>query len=137
VAIHLAVMHEPYLARVLAGEKTIESRFLRVRAAPYDRVAPGDRIWLKRAGGPIVAVARVGAVRQYADLSPGQVVALIDQFRDQLCLDEDFARKARGCRYAVLIWLSDVHVLAAPVPYPRRDRRGWVVVDIGRSDGDP
>lgn len=128
-AIHLVVMREPYLGRVLAGTKTIESRFLRVRAAPYGVVAPGERLLLKRAGGPVVAEATAAAVRQYADLTPDQIDALLKEHASGLRLDDDFAARARGCRYAVLIWLADVRRLAAPLRVEKRDRRAWVRLD--------
>jgi hypothetical protein len=128
VTTHLVVMREPYLTRVLSGEKTVESRFLRVRAAPFDRVAPGDRLLLKRVGGPIVAEATAAAVRQFADLSPERVLALTDAFRDELRLDADFAARAHAARYAVLVWLANVRPLESPRTYAKRDRRGWVVL---------
>jgi hypothetical protein len=133
---HLAIMREPYLTRVLAGRKSIEARFLRVRAAPYGRVAPGDRIWLKRSGGPIVATAQASEVHQHADLAPAQIIALIEQFQGGLQLDDDFIARAQGCRYAVLIWLANVQALATPIHYPRRDRRGWVVLEKLSEKGE-
>ena len=39
VQVHLAVMVEPYLSRVLDGSKTIESRFSRKKIAPWGRVS--------------------------------------------------------------------------------------------------
>jgi ASCH domain len=125
---HIVIMREPYLTRVLSGEKTVESRFLRVRAAPFDRVAPGDRLLLKRVGGPIVATATAGVVRQFADLNRERALALLAQFRDQLRLEDDFLPRVQLTRYAVLIWLADVQPLATPRPYAKRDRRGWVVL---------
>ena len=121
-------MREPYLTRVLSGEKTVESRFLRVRAAPFDRVATGDLLLLKQVGGPIVAEATVAAVRQFIDLTPAHVLELTDAFRDELRLDADFASRAQAARYAVLVWLADVRPLTLPRPYAKRDRRGWVVL---------
>lgn len=126
---HIAIMREPYLTRVLAGEKTIESRFLRVRSAPYDRVSIGDAIGLKRVGGPIVAVAPVMAVRQYADLTPERIAALVAQFGADLRLDPDFIAHIRDRRYAVLIWLGTLRRLPTPIHYAKRDLRGWVTLD--------
>jgi hypothetical protein len=126
---HLAVMVEPYLTRVLSGEKTIESRFARVRAAPYGQIAPGDLIWLKRAGGPIMGSARVAEVHQYAGLTPERVDMLLARWGAALRLEAAFIARIRGCRYATLIWLGDVRALPAPIRYERRDRRGWVVLD--------
>jgi hypothetical protein len=121
-------MREPYLTRVLSGEKTVESRFLQVRIAPFDRVAPGDHLLLKQVGGPIVAKATAAVVRQFADLTPARVLNLTNTFRDELRLDADFAAHAQAARYAVLVWLADVRRLTLPCPYAKRDRRGWVVL---------
>jgi ASC-1-like (ASCH) protein len=126
---HIAIMREPYLTRVLAGQKTIESRFLRVRSLPYDRVSAGDQIGLKRVGGPISAVAPVTAVRQYADLTPERIAALVAQFGADLRLDPDFIARIRDRRYAVLIWLGAVRPLPTPIQYAKRDRRGWVTLE--------
>jgi hypothetical protein len=131
---HLAILREPYLTQVLSGEKTVEARFAWVRVAPYGRVAPGDLIWLKRAGGPIAGVARAAEVRQFANLTPERVDALLEQLVHVLRLHEDFAERARGRRYATLIWLAKVCTLPTPLPYPRRDRRGWVVLDKEASE---
>lgn len=126
---HIAILREPYLWRVLGGEKTIEARFLHVRAAPYGCVAPGDSIGLKRVGGPIIAATRAAEVRHYADLTPARADALIAQFADGLWLEPDFVAQARERRYAVLIWLDAPRRLPAPLRYAKRDRRGWVVLD--------
>ena len=125
---HVVIIREPYLTRVLSGEKTVESRFLHIRAAPFGCVVPGDLLLLKRVGGPIVAEASAGAVREFADLSPARVLALIDAFREQLRLDADFVARAQTARYAVLIWLAELRALDMPRPYAKRDRRGWVVL---------
>jgi hypothetical protein len=135
MAAHLAVMAEPYLARVLAGEKTIESRFARVRAAPYGCVAPGDTIWLKRSGGPIVGLALAAVVRQYDDLTPERVDALVERYGAALRLDADFAARVRSCCYATLIWLVEVRAFDMPIRYRRRDRRGWVTLEQGSELG--
>lgn len=126
---HIAIMREPYLARVLSGEKIIEARFLRVRAAPYGRVAPGDPIGLKRVGGPIIAATHAADVRHYAELTPARAGALIAQFADGLRLEPDFIAHARERRYAVLIWLAAPRRLPAPLRYAKRDLRGWIVLE--------
>ena len=41
VQVHLAVMVEPYLSRVLDGSKTIESRFSRKKLRPGGACHPG------------------------------------------------------------------------------------------------
>jgi len=129
MATHLAILREPYLSRILMGVKTIESRFLRVRTAPYGRVAVDDRLLLKRSGGPITATARVAKVAFYDNLTPARVAALIDQHAAGLCLDDDVLDRAQRSRYAVLIWLSDVTPIEHPPLLNKRDRRAWVVLE--------
>jgi hypothetical protein len=129
MATHLAILREPYLSRILMGVKTIESRFLQVRTAPYDRVAVDDRLLLKRSGGPIAATARVAKVALYDNLTPARVAALIDQYAAGLCLDDDVLDRAQRSRYAVLIWLSDVTPIEHPPLLNKRDRRAWVVLE--------
>ncbi|MGQ9547746.1 MAG: ASCH domain-containing protein [Roseiflexus sp.] len=128
MATHLAILREPYLSRILMGVKTIESRFLRVRTAPYGCVAAGDRLLLKRSGGPITATARVTDVAFYDNLTPTRVAALIDQYAGGLCLDDDMLKRAQRSRYAVLIWLGDVAPIEFPPLLNKRDRRAWVVL---------
>jgi hypothetical protein len=129
MATHLAILREPYLSRILMGVKTIESRFLQVRTAPYGRVAVDDRLLLKRSGGPIAATARVAKVALYDNLTPARVAALIDQHAAGLCLDGDVLDRALRSRYAVLIWLGDVAPIEHPPILNKRDRRAWVVLE--------
>jgi hypothetical protein len=129
MATHLAILREPYLSRILMGVKTIESRFLRMRTAPYGRVAVDDRLLLKRSGGPITATARVAKVALYDNLTPARVAALIDQYAAGLYLDDDVLDRAQRSRYAVLIWLSDVAPIEHPPLLNKRDRRAWVVLE--------
>jgi hypothetical protein len=126
---HLAILHEPYLSRILSGEKTIESRWLKRRVAPYARVAAGDTIYLKQASGPIVAMAQAAEIWQFDDLTPARVDELLARFGDRLRLEPDFADHARGQRYAVLIKLADVQLLPQPLSFRQRGRSGWVILD--------
>lgn len=129
MARHLAILREPYLSRILAGEKTIESRFLRVRAAPYGCVTAGDTLFLKRASGPIVATARAARVATFDDLTPAHIAALLECHAAGLCLDDDVRARAYRSRYAVLIWLTDVALIGDPPIISKRDRRAWVVLE--------
>jgi len=129
MATHLAILREPYLSRILMGVKTIESRFLRMRTAPYGRVAVDDQLILKRSGGPIAATARVAKAAFYDNLTPARVAALIEQYAAGLCLDDDVLDRVQHSRYAVLIWLSDVAPIERPPILNKRDRRAWVVLE--------
>lgn len=51
--LHLAVMAEPYLTRILQGEKTLESRLSRNRIPPYGRLDVGDVVLMKKPAGTL------------------------------------------------------------------------------------
>lgn len=124
---HLAILHPEPLRLILAGEKTIESRLSRVRATPYGRVAAGDILHLKRAGGPVLGRATVARVEQYGDLTPVAVQAAAERYREELRWAPAFLAAKANCRYAVLIWLADVAVVE-PWAHRQRGRAGWVVL---------
>ena len=131
--IHLAVFVEPFLGYVLDGSKTVESRFSVNRCAPFGKVNQGDVMLLKRAGGPVVGIARVRTVWSY-HLDETSWGVIRERFTKALrAQDPVFWDRRREASYATLMLLD--HVLALkPVEWEKRDRRGWVVV---RSVGEP
>lgn len=48
VAVHVAVMVEPYLTFVVEGQKWIESRLTKNRIAPFGQTSAGDIVLFKR-----------------------------------------------------------------------------------------
>jgi hypothetical protein len=52
-------MSPGFLRKVLSKDKTIESRWSRDRSAPFRLVSPGDTIYFKRSGGPVLARAAI------------------------------------------------------------------------------
>jgi hypothetical protein len=111
-SLHLAVLTEPFLSLLVNGTKTIESRFSRVRCAPYGCLARGDVIAVKRAGGPVLGAFIAGPVTSH-QLTAARVAELRGRFAAQLCAsDDDF-------------WVEHVRRLPE-VTFPKKDRRGWV-----------
>ncbi|WP_322512060.1 ASCH domain-containing protein [Chloroflexus sp.] len=125
--LHLAILREPYLSRILTGRKRIESRFGRDRRAPFGQVQASDLLLLKRAGGPLAGLALVKhAISR--EITPADAHELHAAYADDLAIDDPHWRELHiRSRYVTLIWLDDVYPLP-PIPLPRRDRRGWVVV---------
>ena len=131
--IHLAVFVEPFLGYVLDGSKTVESRFSVNRCAPFGKVSQGDVVLLKRAGGPVVGIARVRTVWSY-ELDKSSWTVIRKRFAAALrAQDPEFWERRQGASYATLMLLDQVLELN-PVEWEKRDRRGWVVV---RSVGEP
>jgi hypothetical protein len=124
------VFVEPFLAYVLDGSKTVESRFSVNRCAPFGKVSQGDVILLKRAGGPIVGIARVRTVWSY-ELDDSSWAMIQERFAKALrAQDPEFWERKRRASYATLMLIDQVLELE-PVDWEKRDRRGWVVVQSG------
>ena len=62
-SLHLAVFTEPFLTFLMAGKKTVDPRVSQNGCPPYDQVAPGDVVLLKRSGDEIVGLAHVSCVQ--------------------------------------------------------------------------
>jgi len=105
---HLAVLREPYLHLILSGRKTIEVRLAKIPLPPFRRVAVGDRIWLKRSGGPVVGRAVAARVEYFDDLTPDRLDLIRDGLAHQTQAAPEFWRTRRDCRYGSLIWLTQV-----------------------------
>lgn len=134
IRIHLAVFVEPYLTYVLDGTKTIESRFTKRAGPPYQRVAAGDVVLLKKAGGRLLAVCRVSDAWFY-ELGPAAWASVEDRFLTAMRVSREFLRDRRSANYVSLMRLDDVHQIE-PLRVSKRDRRGWVVVHDPLSPRD-
>jgi ASCH domain len=131
---HLAVFTEPYLDEILAGRKTVESRFARNVQAPHGVVAPGDLLLLKHSSGPLVGLARVGFVHSYV-LDPDAWRQIREQFATQIRPQgADFWEERRHARFATLMQITE-HARIAPVMVDKQDRRGWVALRELAPDG--
>lgn len=124
---HLAVFVEPFLSYVLAGTKSVESRFSVNQCAPFRRITTGDIILLKAASGPVRGICAVAKTWFY-DLRCVSLDSLRQRFAESICAPDDaFWRAREKAEYATLIKLRWVRDLA-PFSCPKRDRRGWVVL---------
>ena len=125
--LHLVVFVEPYLAYLLEGKKTVESRFARRRCPPYGYVHTGDILLLKRSGGPIAGLCEVAEVWFYR-LDPASWKTIRTEFTQALCAqDPGFWQARQAASFATLMRITAVRALP-PIECRKRDRRGWVVL---------
>lgn len=126
-ALHLAILVNPYLQLLLDGHKTIESRFSVQRRTPFDQVAQGDVILLKRSGGPIVGIGAVMQARFY-EVTPQVLEHIQTHYGPQLGIrDPAFWEARASASFATLLWLE--HVMSiTPIPFHKRDQRAWVIL---------
>ena len=103
---HLVVLRKPYLGRILAGTKTIESRFSISPMPPFHCVTSGDVLILKKSGGPIVAVAEVKLAELHGPLRRPEIMLILERHRRILQLDDSFFSSIQDARYATLVQLG-------------------------------
>ena len=131
VEVHMAVMVEPYLSRVLDGSKTMESRFSRKKIAPWRRVSPGDVVVLKKSGGSFAAVFEATDAT-YVELSPDSMAQIRQAYGQALCVDDAFWQAKAECSFATLISIGHLFVFP-PFSLSFQNRRSWV--DLGTFTG--
>lgn len=132
---HVAIVHPWVIDALLAGTKTIESRFSRDRRPPFGQVSPGETVYFRVAGGGYAARATVKKVEAYEQLTPALVSRLETKLRKRIGGDNAYWLAARRARCATLL---HVHACEATRDGPeldrqRGDRRAWFVLSESAS----
>ena len=133
VRIHLAVMREPYLSFVMEGTKPIESRFGRTRQPPFRVVEVGDLLLFKKTSGPVVACATVTHA-MYFELDTTPLTVIRERFTALIRALPDFWDDKDQTKFASFFRIEAVAHLT-PFDVPKRDRRGWVVLNNPTTRG--
>ena len=132
---HLAILSPGWTELILDGSKTIESRFTKVRCAPFGKVHAGDIVYLKESGGLVKGMFRVAKVETYENLTDAQICDLFyKEYREQIFASmSDLMRrppeKWLTAKHATLIHISDPVTFDEPLSFSKRDPRAWVVLD--------
>jgi len=124
---HLVILKKPYLEAILAGRKQIESRFTKTKRAHFGRVLPGDTLFLKESSGPVCAAATVAAVKNFQNLTPGQIIKLKQEYNRQICGSDEYWQSKADCKFGLLVWLEEIQPME-PVQIGKKDWRAWVVL---------
>lgn len=127
---HLAIFTPPFLDLILEGRKTIEGRFSKVRCAPFGVVEEGDMVLMKESGGQVLGSFVVARVESFENLTPEKLKEIETRYSEPLCADADpeYWQKRRTSKYATLMHVAKPTRFERPFPFPKRDRRGWVVL---------
>lgn len=131
---HLVILKKPYVRAILAGRKSIESRFMKIRRAPYEKVSAGDRLFFKESSGKVCAVGRAGKVVNFKDLTSGRIMQIKRKHNGRICGDDLYWEQKAESRWGVLIWLKDVRAIE-PIRIDKKDWRAWVVLTEERDFG--
>lgn len=124
---HLVILKELYLEAILSGRKRIESRFMKTRHSPFGQVRPGDRLFLKQSSGPVCGTATVSAVKNFQNLTAGQVLEIKQQYNHHIGGADKYWESKTDCLFGLLVWLEDARQIE-PVRIYKRDWRAWVVL---------
>ncbi len=131
---HLAILKKPYLDAILDGAKTIESRLTVTKRSPFNRISLADMIFFKISSGPVCAAASVAAVKQFENLDPQQIIEIKQKYNHQIRGTDRYWLKKANSRFALLVWLKNVHPIE-PVYINKKDWRAWVVLDSDNNFG--
>ncbi len=131
---HLVILKKPYVRAIIAGRKSIESRFMKIRCAPYEKVSAGDRLFFKESSGKVCAVGRAGKVVNFKELTERRIMQLKRKHNRLICGDDLYWEQKANSRWGVLIWLKDVRAMK-PIRIDKKDWRGWVVLTEERDFG--
>ncbi len=105
------------LGDILAGTKTIESRWYVNKVAPWGKVFAGDTVYFKESGQPVTASALVSKVLQFEDLNRQAILEIIDAYGTQIAPNtsrEEFiswTSTKPKIKYCILVFLKDVKKL--------------------------
>ena len=132
---------EDILGDILAGRKTIESRWYVNKVAPWDNIHAGDTVYFKESSCPVTAKTRVGKVLQFDGLtavSINEIVTSYGKLIDPNISEDEFTSWCNSHpekRYCILVFLEHVEKIG-PFEISKQGfgiSSAWLVVgDINR-----
>ncbi|MDO8573875.1 MAG: hypothetical protein Q7R77_03945 [Candidatus Daviesbacteria bacterium] len=126
---HLAIFKGSAGEAILTGQKTIESRFSRVKSVPFGVISSGDLVYIKPSGKDIIGQFRVKKVIFLDGLDSSDLSDLRNLYEKRLAVEKDYWEKHKNARYGTLIFIGDSsRFITSPVKFPKKDLRGWVVL---------
>lgn len=110
---HVAIMRKSWglTKKILAGQKKIESRWYKVKYAPWNRIKAGEIVYFKDSGEPVAIKTEVDRVIQFSDLTPQKVKEILYKYgqTDGLGIDKipEFFEMFKDKKYCMLIFLKN------------------------------
>ncbi len=127
---HLAIFKGDAAGLILSGKKTIESRFSTKKSVPFLQISAGDLVYIKPSGKEIIGEFRVKKVFFIDGLEKADLMELKSRYGKQIAMDEAWWERKSNSKYATLIFIgSSSRFLTSPLKIPKKDLRGWVVLD--------
>lgn len=108
---HLMSVQPLHAALILTGQKRIEARLRNSRQAPFQRVQPGDAVFIKPIGQPTIAKAIVMRVDAYEGLTPEDIDRLKHIYNKRVLGDASFWDAKRDATAAIFLTLDKVRLI--------------------------
>jgi len=126
---HLAILTEPYLSLLLAGQKMIESRWMKHKIAPYGQAQTGDLVYVKKSSGPVMASFRVGWMKEG---TLDVMLPLAVKHQAAICVNDAYLIQieSTGKRFGVLMEVLNLRRLP-DFDVQKPGMSGWVVLPMG------
>jgi len=125
---HIAIMRKSWglTAKILSGEKTIETRWYKNKSAPWNKIHPSDIIFFKDSGCQVSVKAHVFKVEQYSDLTPEKTKQIISKYSVKDLGTKDIPAEIQsyinGKKYCIIIHLINPQRVHPPF---RVDKKGF------------
>lgn len=110
---HVAIMRKSWglTQKILTGQKKIESRWYKVKYAPWGRISPGETVYFKDSGEPVTVKAEVDRIVTFSDLTPDRIEKILNEYgkADGLGIEEipKFFDMFKDKNYCMLIFLKN------------------------------
>lgn len=113
--IHVAIMSKSWglTEKILTSEKTIESRWYKIKSRPWGQIAPGETIYFKNVGEPVAIKATTDLVLQFENLTSAKVKEILGKYgkEDGLGISpadfEKYYQMFKDKKYCLIIFLKD------------------------------
>lgn len=132
---HVAIMKKSWglVPKILSGEKIIESRWYKNKAAPWGKINIGDTIYFKNSGEPVSVRAKVKNLISVEKLTPDKVKDILKRYGKDDGIDdiESYCELFKEKNYCMLIFLEEPERI---IPF-NIDKKGfgamaaWICVD--------
>jgi ASC-1-like (ASCH) protein len=132
---HVAIMRKSWklIPKILAGEKTIESRWYKNRICPWNRINVGDIVYFKDSGEKVTVYAKVRRVMQFDGINEKIFNKIVKKYGKRIGINgASFNEYYSSKNYCILVFLEDIVEVDTPF---KIDKSGfgnacaWLCVD--------
>lgn len=115
---HVAIMKKSWglAPKILSGQKKIESRWYKVKYAPWDRIKSGEVVYFKDSGEKVALKAEVEKVMQFSSLTPQKVKEILFRYGEEDGIEKEkipeFFEMFKDKKYCMLVFLKNAQKIA-------------------------